>query len=230
MSGERKTVGAIAFTLMPCVPHSQASAFVVRLTAAFDAQYAVYPAGWPRSLRVDETSTNLPRVPASIIRRPAARQTSQVPFALASSTDCQSSGDCSVASPTLLTPAAVTTRSMPPCAETAVSTIASACASVSARRATVSTAAPPSRSSEPSCSSASAPPAASVSFAPRLDERLRGHLPERAGRAGDQRRLAGDVEQLCRVHGFPGGYGITTIIDAGRFVRFSIERASFGAR
>jgi len=65
-----------------------------------------------------------------------------------------------------------------------------------------------------------------------LCERLGGHLPERAGRPRDQRRFSGDVEEGGDgAHdGCPGGYGITTIIDAGRFVRFSIDRASFGAR
>ena len=35
---ERKTVGAIALTVMPCLPHSQASAFVRPSTADFDGQ------------------------------------------------------------------------------------------------------------------------------------------------------------------------------------------------
>ena len=41
VSGERKTVGAIAFTVMPYLPHSQPSAFVRPSVAAFDAQYAL---------------------------------------------------------------------------------------------------------------------------------------------------------------------------------------------
>jgi hypothetical protein len=38
VSGERKTVGAIALTVMPYLPHSQPSAFVSPSVAAFEAQ------------------------------------------------------------------------------------------------------------------------------------------------------------------------------------------------
>src|SRR5437763_516595 len=36
VSGERKTVGAMAFTVMPVAPHSQPRALVMPSTAAFD--------------------------------------------------------------------------------------------------------------------------------------------------------------------------------------------------
>jgi hypothetical protein len=38
VSGERKTVGAMALTVMPVGPSSQPSALVIPSTAAFDAQ------------------------------------------------------------------------------------------------------------------------------------------------------------------------------------------------
>ena len=38
VSGERNTVGAIAFTVMPCFPHSQPSALVMPSTADFEVQ------------------------------------------------------------------------------------------------------------------------------------------------------------------------------------------------
>ena len=38
VSGERKTVGAIALTVMPLGPHSQPSALVMPSIADFDAQ------------------------------------------------------------------------------------------------------------------------------------------------------------------------------------------------
>ena len=52
-----------------------------------------------------------------------------------------------------------------------------------------------------------------------------------AGRARDERRLAAHIEQVAVVgQRALAGYGMITIIDAGRFVRFSIDRASLGAR
>ena len=70
-------------------------------------------------------------------------------------------------------------------------------------------------------------------------ERLGGGAAEGAGRAGDQRAAAGDVEEARDLVGLrgrgahrsvPSGYGMTTSIDAGTFVWFVTDRASFGAR
>jgi hypothetical protein len=38
VTGERKTVGAMALTVMPCLPHSHPKAFVNPSTAALDVQ------------------------------------------------------------------------------------------------------------------------------------------------------------------------------------------------
>jgi hypothetical protein len=47
VSAERKTAGAIAFTLIRRRPHSVASTFVSASVAPFEVQYAVYPAALP---------------------------------------------------------------------------------------------------------------------------------------------------------------------------------------
>src|SRR5262245_2112041 len=123
---------------MPLSPHSQPSALVMPSTADFEAQYAVYPAGWPSSPRADDIRITLPPWPCLSICRPAARATSQLCVTLASITSRKSSGFWSTIFDTLFCPDATTRMSTRPNFFTAASTIASQFASELGRFATVS--------------------------------------------------------------------------------------------
>ena len=100
---------------------------------------------------------------------------------------------------TLLMPEASTTMSTPPKRFTAASTILSQFAAELGRLLTVSTLAPSFSQSAATFFSASAPPAASTTLQPAPAQHLRRERAERAGRAGDDRGLAFDVEQRERV-------------------------------
>src|SRR3984957_5451758 len=92
VSGERNTVGAMAFTVMPVSPHSQPSALVTPSIADFDAQYAVQPAGWPNNPRADDMKMTLPPRFCASICLPAARAISQDWVTLTSMTSMNVSG------------------------------------------------------------------------------------------------------------------------------------------
>src|SRR5262245_18139972 len=124
---------------MPLSPHSQPSALVMPSTADFEAQYAVYPAGWPSSPRADDIRITLPPWPCLSICRPAARATSQLCVTLASITSRKSSGFWSTIFDTLFCPDATTRMSTRPNFFTVASTIASQFVSELGRLATFST-------------------------------------------------------------------------------------------
>ena len=89
---ERKTVGAIALTVIPCLPHSQASASGQPVDGGLGGAVGGVAGGvaelrraWTRRART------CPPSPCSIMRAAGGRQTSQVPRTFASITDSHSS-------------------------------------------------------------------------------------------------------------------------------------------
>ena len=233
---ERKTVGAIALTLILCAPHSQASALreqvdrrLGRAVGACSRPGGRACRGWRRRARPCR------RGPARSARRPAARQRSHEPLTFASITACQSSTGCSVISPTLFVPEAVTT----------MSSAAVRCdrrgddrlgvllrlGPAGDRRSTSRARGPQSRR-ELRPAARSLPPA-SVTRAPAARERraaaacrTRPVAPVTSAERPSTSKSSAAVVRRSR----PAGSGMTMIIDAGRLVRFSIARASFGAR
>src|SRR6202000_1314275 len=89
VSGERKTVGPIAFTVIPVGPHSQPSALVMPSMADFDAQYAVQRAEWRSTPRAEDIRMTLPPRPCASICLPAARAINQDCVTLTSMTSAK---------------------------------------------------------------------------------------------------------------------------------------------
>ena len=152
----------------------------------------------------------MPPWPCSSICRPAARAISQDCVTLASITSRKSSGFWSTIFDTLFWPDATTRMSTRPNRSTAASTIASQLASELGRLATISTLrAELSRIRAATFFELGGLAGAEHHVGAGAGQHLGGERAERAGRAGDDRGLAADVEQRERVLQEIFGHGTT---------------------